>query len=66
MSKEIKDEQKEMLNDVQNMNIPEKRYSDNSGLLYKNIIKNLRNRSKGELLLRDEVISIVRNEYEKL
>ena len=39
MSKEIKAEQKEMLNDVQNMNIPEKRYSDNSGLLYKNIIK---------------------------
>jgi hypothetical protein len=62
----------ENLNDVKNLEkttsgLDYKYKSTNdAGTLYKKIIKSLNSYSKGEILLKDDIISLVRNEYETL
>ena len=67
-------EKAEMLNDVKNLENStstsdvEPRYTntDNAGILYKQIIRSLNQYSKGQILLRDDVINLVRAEFETL
>ena len=40
--------------------------SNDASKLYKNIIRSLKGYSKGEILLKDDVINLVRHEYETL
>ena len=68
------EEQDATLNDVKNLenthntaNVKH-RYTttDNAGILYKKIIRSLNNYSKGQILLRDDMINLVREEFETL
>ena len=68
------EEQDATLNDVKNLENPHNtanvkhRYTttDNAGILYKKIIRSLNNYSKGQILLRDDMINLVREEFETL
>ena len=67
-------EKDETLNDVKNLeNLnntadvqPRYTTTDNAGILYKKIIRSLNQYSKGQILLRDDVINLVRSEFETL
>ena len=75
MSEEnTQNEKSEMLNDVKNLENstptadvqPRYTNTDNAGILYKKIIRSLNQYSKGQILLRDDVINLVRSEFETL
>lgn len=78
MTKENKNpenqETKEMLNDVEHLSemnstssqIPRYSTSNDASIFYKEVIKHLRQYSKGELFGRDEIIEQFREIYENL
>ena len=42
------------------------KHTDNAGILYKNLVKSLNLYSKAEIFTRDEIVALLRAEYEAL
>lgn len=71
---EVKETQQEMLNQVEHLseytstaNVkPNYKHTDNAGILYKRIITSLNRYSKGEILLKEDIIALIRHEYETI